>query len=313
VYFAYPRIADLRGVDRGGRSTPFAREQVRLDTGYRDDGRFEFSTVVTRISSDGFYVTDINDPRGYSSVFAFTQSTPPRLRICDRVRVLSGTVAEFFGSTQLSFPTWSVERFDPASSDPRRARCRIPAPHVLADGELIDKNGLYRWIAGLVRVETADGRTVRVTRKAGPRSPVGPDFLPSDDATNCDLNGDGRITFAGGDEERCARACEQDVECSEWSAFADRRNFQLVVETESGAAKIQANTSAVSGFDPLASRGQTLRAVTGTLRFFSGGQQFTIEPRCGDDLVVALDAAPLSSDVACVRRRTEVDPNEASQ
>mgnify|MGYP007112043539 CR=1 FL=1 len=60
-------------------------------------------------------------------------------------------------------------------------------------------------------------------------------------------------------------------------------------------------------------RGKPIRAFTGTLRYFSGGSQFTLEVRCEDDIVVDLGGTPKPSNEACVRPRTEVDLNENSQ
>src|SRR5438270_430821 len=67
VWFTTPRVADVRGVAQGGAATSFPHQQVSMDTGYHphpdNPTNFDFSVIVTRIAADGFYVTDINDPR----------------------------------------------------------------------------------------------------------------------------------------------------------------------------------------------------------------------------------------------------------
>ena len=65
------------------------------------------------------------------------------------------------------------------------------------------------------------------------------------------------------------------------------------------SAAIQADASASAGFSPLALKGKDLRSFTGTLHYFSGGSQFTIEARCKDDIIVALEEKPFVSDRAC--------------
>ena len=47
-----------------------------------------------------------------------------------------------------------------------------------------------------------------------------------------------------------------------------------------------------------------VRSFTGTLHYFSGGSQFTIEARCKDDVIVPLQEKPFASDRAC---NTDVD------
>ncbi len=79
----------------------------------------EGKMVVTAVSSNGFYATDLDaykDGKGYDSLFIFTFSAPtiafgdedvPRsLAIGDIVKRVEGGVDEFSGHTQLTFPTF---------------------------------------------------------------------------------------------------------------------------------------------------------------------------------------------------------------
>ena len=126
VYFNLPRIADVRGVSQGGTSTSFPHQQILVDTGWRpDQSTFEYSTVITRVSADGFYATDTGDKRGFSSIFAFNFSAPPRMRVCDRLKYYGGTASDFFGFTEVGFPTWELEEWDPNKRD-----CLVPEPYV---------------------------------------------------------------------------------------------------------------------------------------------------------------------------------------
>ncbi|WP_394841660.1 hypothetical protein LZC95_31880 [Pendulispora brunnea] len=338
LYFAYPRVRDVRGVSQGGSATSFPHEQVQIDTGYRpEDNSFEFSLVVTRIATDGFYVTDLNPKdfgQGFHSLFAFNFSAPARLGVCDRLTALAGTASDFFGFTELGFPTWGVETWDQdawLNKLPGARPCMVPEPFVFSakTASPDDTNTKFQQIAALVRAWTGDvpapeestepkthAHTLTVASHFGSGFPKAPSYAPKDDASNCDLNGDGSVDFNTNPEKACAAACDKDVQCSEWSTYAARGDFRLVLhdgDTRIPAgttrdAKIQANASTVSAFNAAEMRGKPIKSFTGTLRYFSGGSQFTIEARCPDDIVVGLDKRALRSDEACLARTTSENP-----
>jgi hypothetical protein len=311
IYFRLPRIADVRGLKCEPRlgcssngSTPYPKEQIQIDTGARDDTSFAFDTVVTRISSDGFYVTDLIDPRmgGFNSIFAFNFNAPPRMRVCDRMKTFGGTANEFFGFTQISYPTWTLEDWDPA-----KRLCLVPTPDALSPGIITDTAELRRRSGNLVRVETppGGGPKAKVTPKFGPGDvpkSAGGLYTPGPDASNCDFDKNGRInSFVVGDPEGdCATACTADPECTEWSNYASRSTFRITVTDSNGrSAAIQADASASASFEPLAMKGKEIRSFTGTMHFFSGGSQFTIEARCKDDIIVPLTSPPFVDDRPC--------------
>lgn len=315
IYFRLPRIADIRGLKceptlgcSGNGATPYPREAIQVDTGFRDDGSFAFDTVVTRISADGFYVTDLGDTRGtppgtagFNSVFAFNFSAPPRMRTCDRVKTYGGTANEFFGFTQMNYPTWTLEEWDPAQRP-----CLVPEPERLTPTLIGSPPELLKRSANLVRIETApDGsQKAMVTPKFGPgdvpKTPGGL-YAPSADASNCDFDKNGKITFAAGNPENdCNAACAADPECTEWSNYVARSTFRITVTDSNGkSAAVQADATASAQFDPVALKGQPLRYFAGTLGFFSGGAQYTIEVRCKDDITLDLKEAPFIADRAC--------------
>ncbi|MCA9585347.1 MAG: hypothetical protein KC657_08315 [Myxococcales bacterium] len=330
IYFKLPRIGEVRGVQCnppgstacfGSGNTPYPKEQLNVDTGWREDTRtFEFSTVVTRISSNGFYVTDLGDPRGFNSLFVFNFNAPARMRVCDRLKTFGGTASEFFGFTQLSYPTWTLEEYDQTARE-----CLVPEPRVLSPAELQDQGFLLKLSGGLVRLVTgpagpepnAPRFITRVTKFLGPKDiPLEtvagvPTYVPKDDASNCDFNKDGKIDFtAGSPEGACSDACTGNPECSEYSNFISRSNFRLVtVDGNNNVGNIQADASTSPTFDAIALRGKEVRAFSGTLHYFSGGAQYTIEARCTDDVVVDVAAQPLPSNKACVFPRTILENN----
>ena len=270
--------------------------------------------VVTRIASDGFYVTDVQDQhaRGFTSVFAFNFNPPQRLRVCDRLRTMSGTAIDFFGFTEMAFPTWSVEYWDP-----RVRPCLVPEPRVLAPTELTDLDVLFRYQSALVRLQSGGNVEVRIGAHMGPdKVPlVGGVYVPGDNASNCDLDGSGKIDFSKPDEAACSDACTKDPDCSEYTNFIGQTNFNFAVLDRAAmtTGKMQANGSAAPEFNPYLLKGKTIGSFSGTIRYFSGGQQFTIEARCSDDIVLDTTAVPLPSDKACVRPRTDLDNNEGTR
>ncbi len=102
IYYSLPRLNDIQG---NGATTPFPYEAVQVETlGPKP-------VVVTRVASDGFYVTDLaKEGTGYNHIFAFNFNAPVGMRVCDEVTFLSGTVVEFFGFTELSFPSFKLNR-----------------------------------------------------------------------------------------------------------------------------------------------------------------------------------------------------------
>lgn len=326
IHYQLPRISDVRGYSlNSGTATAFPGEQVNMFTGWNDaTTRFDFDVVVTRIASDGFYATDVQQQTsiGYSSVFAYTFSAPTKLRVCDRLKAFSGTASDFFGFTEIGFPTWAVEYYDPAVRP-----CLVPDPTVLGVADLANTKALFRYESSLVRVlmtgkfeadgtcsKTTPGVCIHITKHFGAQHPAAPAYTPGPDASNCDLNNSGKVDFGDANESACNTACTNDPECSEFSAFAGQSNFYVVVEdTVNGTqGHAQINGSSAPGFDPVTTKGAPIKSFTGTLRYFSGGSQFTIEARCSDDIVTDVNAQPLSSNGACVRPRTDLELSQSN-
>lgn len=66
------------------------------------------AVVVTGITKDGFYATDTAEVGGvYAGIFVYSFSRPA-VEIGDTLGRLSGTAEEYYGFTELSFPSWKV-------------------------------------------------------------------------------------------------------------------------------------------------------------------------------------------------------------
>jgi len=236
-------------------------------------------------------------------VFVYIFLAPQKIGVCDRLRLLDGTSADFFGYTELNFPTWAVEYWDPNVRP-----CLVPDPVVLGPADWGNSSLMFNNESGLVRLLTSGAVTLHVGAHMGPGKPdASSSFKPVADTngvwkTNCDLNGDGKVEFTDTNENACATACEGDVECTEFSSFLSQSGFTIVVTDGTNTAKAQGNASAATSFDPVVHAGQPLVAFTGLLRYFSGGSQFTIQARCDDDVVADSSKPVLDSAHACVNQ-----------
>lgn len=335
INYSLPTIAEAQGFSNG---TPFSQEGIVLETRAP-----KANVVVTRVSSSGFYVVDTditkdaegNDvvtPKPFGSLYIFNFGIPQGVLVCDRVKYLSGTMDEFFGYTEMGFPSFDVEPFDTnPGAKTTNITCLLPEPTEIPPEKASDDAFLEQYEAGLVRV-----RNARVATHFGPARPeVKPfDLSPGypcqgankyvfdSGASNCDFDNSGDLNFLPGAEEGlCACFCYQDPDCSEWSAYRGRGNYRVVLG-EDKSQTIQVNTQAIPGFNPVNHSGKTIRSITGTVSNFSGGNlNWTIESRCSDDLVLCPEGqdtcvddppAGLSSKQACIGKRTAVDNDSAS-
>jgi hypothetical protein len=306
IYFQYPRIADVRGVAFGGSTTPFPNQQVQINTGWLAPNA-PYGVVVTGVGSAGFYVTDLGDLRGYTSIYAYTYAAPAIMLPCDRLITFGGTAGEFYGFAEMNYPTWSLEEWDPTVRP-----CLVPEPVVYLASDLSLTSALIAQEAALVRIaksSTTSGTTVvstaiHVGADFGPGLVDQKTYMPDAAHSDCDYNGDGKIDYtAGGAEDLCATACTADVECTEYSGYLTENQFRIVVVTTTttptgsnmATGSITADASADASFIPTAHRGLSLGGFTGNLIYFSGGTTFTIQARCADDVIVSENQTPFPS------------------
>jgi hypothetical protein len=315
VLYSLPTIADVRGAD--GARTPYPNEGVSILASSPE------KLIVTRVSSGGFFVTDVNATQmknGKNSLFAFNFSTPPGMAVCDQIYALSGTANDFYGYTQLGFPSWGNTHVD-VDAGPG---CEVPDPIVLAPnlfntmpGKTVVAKLLYPYESSLVRITG-----VQIAKYIG-STPV-KNGNPAPGSSNCDFNGDGQIDYteiapacpADSCEGTCAINCDADPDCSEWSDFSARNEIKVSVPGTLSMIKI--NVGTVSTFDPVANAGKMIDVVTGTLTEFSGGDlNWTIEARCEDDLVCPAELGCTTQSIippqtACVRPPTADDNDEGT-
>lgn len=303
MYFSTPLVADVQG--RGAQS-PLLDQRITVV------GRSEITApaetdrvhrlVVTQTDNSGFFVTDIDDRSCdgrpcFNSLYSFNFRTPDGMRPCDLLATLTGSVAEFVSSTQLAQPGFQVG-VEWRPDDTATGECLIPDGDEITPTVARDATVLERYESGIVRVTG-----VRLPTTLGPM--LAPQGHPMAGATNCDLNGDGRITYGGNVEGNCANDCLADVTCTEWSGWARYGQVTVTLPTAAGEAPARiaiAPKSVSPSFDPLRPRGPTA-TVTGTLR--QVGPNWIINPRCEQDLVVDGDGQTVRRPrETCLHERT---------
>lgn len=79
-----------------------------------DPGATKRDLIVTATTATGFYVTDLAEPAhptlpgNFGHIFVFNFNFPEGLEVGDRLHALEGTIQEFSGNTQITFPTYRV-------------------------------------------------------------------------------------------------------------------------------------------------------------------------------------------------------------
>lgn len=119
IYFKEPTVQEIQGnhngsVDDGFDSIYNRRNFTVIPSDGSDDAH---SIVVTAVIEGGFYLTDLATPE-YGSLYLYTHSTPyvddaggyQTLKPGTILEGFNGSVFEFFGFTEMSFPTFLLRR-----------------------------------------------------------------------------------------------------------------------------------------------------------------------------------------------------------
>ena len=219
--------------------------------------------VVTALTVDGFYVTDVCNADGtaFAHVYMYNFNTPEDLLRGDCLLELTGTVEEFQGFTEMKNPFWVVD-VDETQPDTPRCIDLLPAPTELTAAMLTDDYVMEGLESGLVTIAGATLLT---------------------EFESCDLNGNGAI---GGDEEwDCSRDCGDAIDCVVLESY--QTYFQWSVNKD--GQELNVVTRGVIEFDPEAAvednpSGLLITRLTGTLRHLDFGRpQWTLEPRDDND------------------------------
>lgn len=277
VYFTNPRLYDIQYTEveavgeAEGWPSPLNGFRPTVDGDSRVDvptladcvsgpeGQREL-VVVTSITVDGFFVTDVCNAAGpaFASLYVYNFNTPEELEVGDCLLELTGTIQEFQGFTEMKNPFWIVDcdPEDPACQTPRCLDL-LPAPVSLDATLMADQHTMEGLEAGVVEIT---------------------DAAIASEVRSCDLNDNGALS--GDDEWACSRECGDDIDCFVEENY--RTYFQWTVHK--GAFEVNVVSRGTLEFDPEQHLGETVTRITGTLRHLDFGRPpWTIEPRDDSD------------------------------
>lgn len=237
ITFANPRLSDLEtpGPKTGDQSA-MANMRATVDQGFM---------VITRISNDGFFLTDFDGVHWdaassdwtleignmyFRSSYAYNFSTPRNLAEGDCLVQLDGTVQPYYGFTELSRPTWKkgddafclglvraagLQSCDPAETDTNKINdCR----------DKLDRLANTPFPLTTLIVDLPDGRKVSVWDSPSNSGGTSPESFPAakrfesalvevtdvdmfTDYQRCDRNGNGIVDFSITEEGNCSDNC----------------------------------------------------------------------------------------------------------
>lgn len=129
-----PFLSDIQQTDSSG--TSFLKSNfVHVNFDAR-------RAIVTGITKDGFYVTDVLDPENaFNALFVYTHSLPKSVSLGTEILFLSGTVDEYYGFTELGFPSYQVGD-----------TVEIPAPVVITPEMIANDLEMEKRESGLVQL-----------------------------------------------------------------------------------------------------------------------------------------------------------------
>lgn len=132
IYLPEPSMQTVQTPVNSGDSSPWISHFVRIETG---------TLIVTHVGLDGFYITDVSAD-SYNSIYVYTHGIPETDR-GDKLKYIAGTISEFYGLTELSFPDYEVDcHYYP-----------LPEPINLTASMLSDNTEMEKYEGSLVMVE----------------------------------------------------------------------------------------------------------------------------------------------------------------
>lgn len=283
LYFKNPTISQVQFVENvpgAIETSPLEGFRVTIDAdspGAINDlsdcidsfGNIRELLVVTSVSTDGFFITDVctnggpvhapDTWRNFGSIFAFNFHAPEDLVPGDCITWVQGSVYEFYGFTELKNPNWSSPVCLEGSPGCQPACIDyLPEPFVLDNATLSDNYAMEMLESSLVSLENA---VIGYTQ-------------------SCDFTGNGQIDNP--DERACKRACEDSYDC--WVLEDYKDYFQFTAHV--GNAKISVVLQGVVPFNPVEHQGESITYVAGLVKHLAFARPpWQMYPRNKDDFL----------------------------
>jgi hypothetical protein len=192
--------------------------------------------VVTNVSANGFFVTDLDQhqqvldsgaPGYFNSIFVYTFSKPVGIRYGDTLCSISGGVVEYQGNTQLKFPSFEILRdIETSQVEGETVKIGICQERTIQGPDLdldvpaaVDVTDLlvqekpsstdYRdqVMANAMALEPLEAALIKVR-----------DLSMSTRYLACDADEDGSIE-SNSDEDTCRDECQEDPLCTQLESF----------------------------------------------------------------------------------------------
>lgn len=197
--FAPPTLADMNQIPPNGDNaqSAYAGDYVELDLTTSDPQLPSRELIVTAIFNEGFYVTDLDEPPhptypgNFGHLYVYSYSYPEYLLPGDRLERIAGTLMDFSGHTQISFPMWRAARDDGTGlADLARLETMAPAitPLICGGGSTssIQSQELCGYSAQNFYLESLESSLVKLAEAQLP-----------DLWVRCDFDGNGEVATFG--------------------------------------------------------------------------------------------------------------------
>ncbi len=301
IHFDQPTLADANQIPPNGDNTQSAYPGDFVEMDRVEDPVTGAATkrdlIVTAIFNDGFYVSDLAEPvstgalpGNYGSLFVFNFSYPEDLVLGDRLERIAGTMLDFSGNTQMTFPVWERDPGGPYLDALTALEARaiaITEQTCTGGSSSFASKELCGYSATNQLLESLEGSIVKVDRIKLPELFVRCDFDGNGDIGPFRQVGTGFVCNEGDEECACNLACLTSVPfvserlpersfdatgklCTEQTNYFTYGQYAVQILGAEGAATPRINIAsrdAIPEFDPTleSSLGRVVR-VRGVLR-----------------------------------------------
>lgn len=139
IYYNIPTIAEFNNIED--------TETNHLEGEFTEVRVEDRDVVVTVVSTNGFWISDLDDaPGNYSGMYIYTFGKPEDVYPGARLTKLTGGNQEYLGATQLSFPDYEIEQ---------GRTLDIPDPAVLDDTSLCEPSTMESFESSMIAIKNA--------------------------------------------------------------------------------------------------------------------------------------------------------------
>lgn len=221
IYYDQPTLADANQIPPNGDNTQSAYPGDFVEMNRIVDEATGEATkrdlIVTAIFNDGFYVSDLaepvstgDEPGNYGSLFVFNFSYPEDLVLGDRLERIAGTMLDFSGNTQMTFPVWERDPGGPYLDLLTQLEARaiaVSAETCTGGSSSFASQQLCGYSSANMDLESLEGSIVKIDRIQLPELFVRCDFDGNGDIAPFRQEGTGFVCNEGDEECACNLAC----------------------------------------------------------------------------------------------------------